>query len=85
VCSLSQAAYGIYAANNVAARVGGVALADVREGCRVAEYVECLLQLREIVGADQHRRDMPVTGEDDALMLMLNTIDHLAEVVADRT
>ncbi len=82
--SPAEAPDGVNAAKDVSSRVGNVSFPDVCKGRRVGEDVDRLLQLRQILGTDQHRGRATVAGDDDPLVLLLDTVDNLAEVVANR-
>jgi len=64
--SRPEAAEGINATQDVTASVGGVGFVDVRHGAGVAEDVDSLLQLGQILGADQDRGDMAVPRPEAA-------------------
>lgn len=81
--SPAQCAHCLYPAHDVVTGIGGISLADVRQRIRVSEYLEGLLDLGQVVGADQDRGRAPVAGEGDAFVLVLDAVNDLAEVVTD--
>ena len=79
--SRTKAANGIHAANHITAGICGVGLSDVGECFGIAEDVEGLFELGEILGTDQHGSRMAVAGHDDPFVVVFHPVDHLAEVV----
>src|SRR5579859_6170710 len=81
--SPAELSHRIYPADDVAARVGLVGFADVGQGLWVAEDVDGLLHLGQILGADQDGRRVTVAGQHDPFMGVLDPVDELGQVVAD--
>jgi hypothetical protein len=50
---------------------------------RIAEDVDCLLHLRQILAAHDHSGWLDVARHHDTLVLVFHTVDHLGQVVAD--
>ena len=76
-------AHGISAADDVATRVGGIGLPDVGQSLGIAQDVDRLLHLGEILRTENDRRRLSVAGNHDAFMLVLDPIDDLGQVVSD--
>ena len=75
--------YGVHAAHDISAGVGGVSLANVSKRVRVAEHSYRLLELGEVLGTDEDGGVAAVAGDDDPLVPALDPIDQLREVIAD--
>lgn len=78
-----QGAGGVDAAQDVCVGVGSVGFCDVGEGVGVAENVDGLFELGEVVEAEEDSRGASVAGYGDALVVVFDTIDDLTEVLAD--
>lgn len=81
--SPAKAADGVDAAQDVAADVRGVSLADVLQGVRVAENGERFLELSEVLRTNDHGRIVAVARDHDTLVLKLNPINDLGEMVSN--
>jgi hypothetical protein len=74
--------HGLDASNDIATGVGGIGFSDVGERLGIAENVDGLFELSQILRADQHRGSTTLACHDDALMLALCPVDDFTEVVA---
>jgi hypothetical protein len=70
-----EGSYGIDAANDLTAAVGGVGLADVGKGIGITEDLEGLFQFGEVVRAHDDRGRASVTGDPDPIMLALDPVE----------
>jgi len=61
--------------------VGSVCIANVGQRLRVAEDGQRLLELGKVVRTDEDRYVVPITGDGDSLVLLLDPVHHLREVV----
>lgn len=75
--SLAQPTHGLHPADDIAAGVGLVGFADVSQCLRVAEDVDGLLHLSEILWTDKHSRGVAVAGQHDPLMLTFHPVNEL--------
>ena len=81
--SAAKTADRVDAARDIAPVICGICLADVPQGLGVTENGECFLQLCEVLQTDDHGSIVAVARYHDALVLALDTIDHLGEMVSD--
>lgn len=79
--SRPQGARRVDTAQDIAARVGGVGLTDVSQGIWVAEHLQGLLDLRQVLRADEHGCGVAIAGDDYTLVLALDAVDEFAEVI----
>jgi hypothetical protein len=73
----------INAADNIAARIGHVSFADVGKCPGIAQHIDGLFTLGQVLRADQNGSCTAVPGNHDPLMLALNSVHELRRVVAD--
>ncbi len=64
-----------YPSYDVATGVGGIGLSDVGEGLWVAEHRQGLLQLGEVLGAEQDGDLAAVAGDGHPFVVLLNPVD----------
>ena len=64
--SRTKLTHGIGTADNVIARIDSVGLPDVGQGLGIAQDVDGLLQLRQILRTQDDCRRLAVAGDDDA-------------------
>jgi hypothetical protein len=81
--SRAQSANGIDSANDVTGGVRRISFADVGQGLWIAEDRQSFLELGQVLGAEDDSDRAPVAGDRDALVLVLDTVDDIAEVIAD--
>ena len=73
--SPAKATDRVDAAYDIATDVRGVGFADVLQRFGIAQHGERLLELSEILWADDDGRIMAVARDDDPLVLVLDAID----------
>ncbi len=83
--STAEGSDGVHSTNDVTPVVRGVGLADVCQGVGIAEDVEGLFELGEIVRAEDYRGRTPVPGDRHASVFSFDAVDDITEVVADLT
>lgn len=81
--SRTELAHGIGTADDIAARVCRISLPDVSESLGIAQHVDGLLQLRQVLRTQDDCRRLAVAGDHDAFMLVLHPINDLGQVVTD--
>jgi hypothetical protein len=79
--SPTKVADRFYPSYDIAPGAGGIGLSDVGEGLRVAEHRQGLLQLGEVLGAEQYRDLAAFAGDGHPLVVLLNPVDQLGQVV----
>lgn len=83
MASRTQSSDCLDSSQDVAVSVRCVGLADVGERFGIAEHREGLLQLFEVVRAQDDGCGLAVTRDGDSVMLALDAVDNVAEVVAN--
>jgi hypothetical protein len=61
----------------------GVCLSNVRKRLRVAQHGQRLLQLREVLGADQYGGLATVASDHDTVVFALDSVDEFGEMISD--
>ena len=81
--SPTKVADRFYPSYDVATGVGGIGLSDVGGGLWVAEHRQGLLQLGEVLGAEQDGDLAAAAGDGHPFVVLLNRVDQLRQVVSN--